>query len=261
MNVRIATISGIFCFAGFLQIASAVIPGPGYEYGYDASTGLLPNDPALSQPSWNYFFGAPEYTSTSSVSGGALTVAAPSEQYLIYRMNGGTPGADGQSFNPDLSIGSTIQFSAQITSGVNNVQAMTVFTPTNQFIFSFGVTEISTFTFGAPATATYANTGGYHTYQINLNTDNSASVYVDGVFGFTTLGSEAAGTSRLEFGNGYSLLNGGTVNYQYVQWTNAGVLPVPEPTTVVTVLRAMGLLLGQRLVRKRRSSESAAPAV
>lgn len=250
MKNRIASLCSVFCFAGMLQFAgAAVIPGPGYQYGYDASTGLLPNDPALSQPSWNYFFGPP-LASSASVSGGALTIVAPSEQYLIYRMGAGTPGDDGQSWNPDISLGSTVQFRAQALSG-NDVQALTLFTPTNQFIFSFGVSEISTFIFGDPVTATYANTGGYHTYQVNLNTNNTADVYIDGVFGFNTAGSGAAGTSRLEFGNGYQLLNGGTVNYEYVQWTNAGTLPIPEPGSVAMVLLGAAAVLSRRRSARR----------
>ena len=231
------------------HLLCAAIPGSGYEYAYNAGSNLLPDDTGGTQPAWNYYFGSPEYTSSATLMGGTLQINAPEQQYLIYRMGGGAPGSDGQSWNPVLSLGSTIEFKAQAIGG-NQLHALTVYTEENQFIFTFGTSEISTFIFGDTATASYENTGGFHTYQINLTTDNTADVYIDGVYGFTANGSGVGSSNRLEFGNGNEALNGGVVNYEYIQWTNAGVRPIPEPSSVLMLISAVGCFAGYRSLRR-----------
>lgn len=252
MKAKTTTLLGILCSFGLMHMANAVIPAPGYQYGYDPAAGFLPNDPAATQPSWNYFFGAPDYTSTAAINGSVLTIATPKEQYLIYRMGSGTPGDDLTSWNPDSAVGSTVQFTAQVTAGTNNVQSMVLYTPTTQFIFAFGISEISSIILGGVGSASYAATGGYHTYQINLNTNDTADIYVDNIFGFTAVGSGTSSGSRLEFGNGFQALDGGTVNYGYIQWTNAGVIAVPEPGSIALLgMGALGFMLLRRRMNQR----------
>ncbi len=176
----------------------------------------------------------------------------PATQYHIYRMYGGNPGGDNASWNHNLSLGSTVEFRARVRAGsTSTANRFQIITGANTFNLDFGLGN-----FAGQA----VDTSVFHTFRIDVMPvsveapKGIARLYLDDEY-LTTLTGTGTGISGnyMEFGNGFGILGGGVVEYAFIQWTNAGVLPepsvVPEPSTAL--LSGAGLLLLALTLRRR----------
>lgn len=241
---------GSITLCGLLPAKTSAAPAPGYQYIYDASSGYLPNNTNLDQPAWTKFWGESPYTSTATVGSDLLTINAPASQYLIFRMGTGSAGADYKSWNPVYGTASTVEFSARVNTTNNGAQAISLMTASNSFVFDLGATKLFTHLGFGTGSYDLANTNSFNIYRIVLTATNTASVYVNDTLAFTTAGKGSGGTAYMDFGNGFANLSGGTVDYEYIQWTNAGV--VPEPSSILLLSFAGATLLGVWLRRFTR---------
>lgn len=201
----------------------------------------LPNE-APSDPLWEkvtYGEGP-----TASVENGILTVDAPYNTALVYL-------APNASWAPTI-LGSTLEVRLKVDTlapGATWSQTLSISTGTTNFYIGFSPNKVQDFNTGS-SFYFMDTTDDFHTYRFTISGTDTLALYVDGnmtaAFSGDTGGASAASPSVF-FGVAGSPANAGQVQWDYVQWTNAGSFaPVPEPASVALIGFAIGALFLRR---------------
>jgi hypothetical protein len=212
-----------------------------FTSSYEGSA--LPDD-ASSNPQWSKFLDSDG--ASSSVSGGILTISTTASESLAYRLFGGS----GNAWDP-TGAGSTIEINLKVDSqdaGAGRAGDILIGTGTQEWLLRWGTTVISEELGGGSVAMT--TTDAFHTYRFTIpNDEGPLTLYVDG--GTTPVMTWAGvdGTAdRLDFGDTLDPGDGGTVQWDYIRWTNAGAIApsVPEPTMLSLAALGGVFLLGRR---------------
>jgi hypothetical protein len=208
----------------------------------------LPQDP-LTVPQWTKVLDSDEAgpNTTESASGGILTVFTASvPDFIEYRQDGG--GA----WNP-TALGSTVETRLKVdfnSEGASYAGDLVILTGARGWFMRFGTGSINEVLGGG--TLEMDTSSAFHTYRFTTTEAANAplNLYVDGsTTPAITFAGVDTGSNRLGFGDATTSLEGGQIQWDYIDWTNAGAFaPVPEPSTLA--LMALG---GTALLRTRRA--------
>jgi hypothetical protein len=200
-----------------------------YTASYEAD--YLPQDP-LSAPQWQKYFDG-----TGTVADGVLTVTTDNTSsgdgpYLEYRLDGG--GA----WNP-TGAGTTVEMRYKVNfndpTGEGWAGSFMLGTGERYWSAKIGtnfITVVGAGDFYLPSIGIDAST--YHTYRFTTANDTgNLDLYVDGaVTPAHSFVPTVATLSRLAFGD-LGAPEGGQVAWDYIRWTNAGVVIPTGPAWAV----------------------------
>ncbi len=221
----------------------------------NAATGVSPNE----TPNWT---SAQNGTATSTVSNNIMTLYTTASDNLFYTMGNTNPqnwnGAYGAG-----TLGTTIEFSLKVdaqTGSTGAVQLIFAGATTQAFsmLISANKITLATASNGSGVSYTFDTTSDFHTYRLTQAGDGSSSInlYIDNnsvpiISGYS--GYDVGSTSNLiRFGD-FSGSVGGTSEWEYIAFTNAGAFaPVPEPGSLALIsLGSAALAFG--ICRRKKS--------
>ena len=228
--------------AAIAMSASFTVSAPApFSYGYEADA-----VPESSSPSWARY-----YDGDYSASGGILTATTPGTHggsdpgYLEFQQTG--------SWAP-VGSGTTVEVRLKtISSNVNGwAGGMTIGIGSQFWPIYIGSSFI---TVAGGGTGDLATTTSDDFHILRFTTDESSgdlNLYLDGnTTAAKTWNSAGSGSNVLSFGVQSSSQAGGTIQWDYIRWTNDGAYaPVAVPEPAALSLLALG---GLTMIRRRRA--------
>lgn len=204
----------------------------------------LPNE-SPSDPLWTELLWGS--TTTASASGGIFTLSSTDKNDFRLYLTGG--GAD-EAWNPG-ALGTTIEVRLKVgnvTPGAVWSQTLQISTGVKSYTFGWTSVQVQDFNTGDKFHF-MDTTDEFHTYRFTISDTHELSLYVDDNPTPVITGHYGIDVSDnwLAFGLAGNALNSGTVEWEYVQWTNAGAFaPIPEPSTLLLLGVAGGAFLFRR---------------
>lgn len=205
---------------------------------------------AGATPSWSPAFGGGDFSTTQAPS--ATTITATNASFVYFSPDSG--------FDASTATGSTVEFSMKVNSqeaGKDFAGSVRIFGSDDngterRFDLNIADDGVQFFTAGQSAAL---DTTVFNTYRLTFG-GNSASLYLNGN-NVATISGQPGGSNlitgsdlRIGVTSGSDTV-GGTTEWEYVRWTNAGQFsPVPEPAAFASLLGV--LALGTVALRRRR---------